>query len=368
MKLAGIPRCWGSLSKKGALALALGLGLFTAPASADVDFNITMNYDTTGTGAYGQYYGLFVETFDNIEGILQTWSGPRAIESLYSGFTIDVAFEGLDGAGGTIAQAGPTNIITWGGGGKAKNSARGAVATSGAMSVDIDDIDYFASTGQLQDIIMHEAFHALGFGTLWQDFGYLDSTGFGYIGPEALAQYREGTGNPYELFVPLERTGGAGTAGGHWDSANEFFVNSGEDKFEIMTGYVAPAGVNSWLSDVTLGQFRDLGYGVPSLDGGVDDGDWPTGGGDKPWDPPTGDDDGGVSDGPSDPDSPWDPGDGDDDGSGGTGGKPSFPTRGDGGWVGGGRGGFSAVPEPGSGIVLAAFGLMGALGVRRRKS
>lgn len=370
MKLAGIPQCWGNMVRKGSLALALGLGLCTASASADVDFTITMNYDTTNTGQYGQYYNEFVDTFDTIEGMLQTWSGPRAIESLYDGFTIDVEFAGLDGAGGTIAQAGPTNVLRWGGPGYAKNSSRGAVATAGQMQVDIDDIAFFSASGQLQDIIMHEAFHALGFGTLWQDWGYRDRTGLGYIGPEGLKQYRLGTGNDYELFVPLEQTGGAGTAGGHWDSNDPYFVDFAEDRFEIMTGFAAPNGVRTWVSDVTLGQFRDLGYGVPGLDGGLPDGDWPDGGTTKPWDPGDGDDDGGVSDGP------WGPGDGggDDgsdsgDGSGG-GTTPTFPTDNDGdGWVdlgGFGPAGFSSVPEPSSGMVIAALGILGVLGVRRR--
>lgn len=361
MKLVQMPQNWGKLVRNGALAFALGIGLLNRPAMADVDFTITMNYDVTGTGQYGQYYDDFRNTFDTIEGMLQTWSGPRAIESLYDGFTIDITFDAVDGTGGVIAFAGPTDILRWGGDRYAKGSPSGAVARAGAMTMDVDDIAWTLQSGTFDDVIMHEAFHALGFGTLWDDFRYRDPSGLGYIGPEALKQYRLGTNNPYAMFVPLEASGGGGTAGGHWDSRDKYFVDPSKDRYENMVGF--NYGVETFVSDVTLGQFRDLGYGVPGLDGGLPGGDWPDGSGPtKPWDP-SGDDDDGSSrsdddwgSGDDDGDTPWNPGGGSGDGDG---------------WVdypNGGWGGFSAVPEPGSATVLAAVSLLGALGVRRRRS
>lgn len=366
MKRISVPQTWGALAAKGAVAFALGLGLMVSPASADVKFTIDMNYDVTGTGQYGQYMNDFTETFATIEGILQTWSGPRAIESLYDGFTIDVEFTGLDGAGGTIAQAGVTSQLDWGGPTSAKGSGRGAVATAGSMQVDTDDIAFYASTGQLRDVIMHEAFHALGFAPLWDEFGYRDASGLGYIGKHGVEQYRKATGDSFALFVPLEASGGGGTMGGHWSSDDPYFRDDSRDRNEIMVGFIAPPGVEAFISPVTLGQFRDLGYGVPGLDGRIPDDGWPTGGGTKPSNP-SDDDDGGVTDpgfpGAGGGDDPTGP-DGPNGGGGG-----DWPRSGDGGWVdwGGSGRGFSAVPEPSSGFVIGAMAVLGALGVRRRK-
>ena len=53
--------------------------------------------------------------------------------------------------------------------------------------------------------------------------------------------------------VPVENTGGAGTADGHWRET--IFVN------EFMTGWAGP-GTNLPLSSVTVGSLADMGYTV----------------------------------------------------------------------------------------------------------
>ncbi len=365
---------------RGALVAALLTAvLCVAPAKADVPFRITMNYDVTGTGQFNQYFNDFSETMTQIEQLLVSWSGPRAIEAQYSGFTIDVAFEDIDGEFGILAMAGPTDVLRWGGPGYAKHGTRGAVVRAGTSTYDTNDMAFMAATGLLRSTIMHETFHALGFPGVWDDFGYRSQTGAGFIGPNALAAYREATGQDFAPFVPVETGGGAGTAGGHWSGDDPYFFNPQTGVGELMIGF---ATENAFLSDVTLAQFRDLGYAVPSLGGGRSDDGWPSGPVTPKPPAPDGEDD---DDGRSSPDGPGGP----TDPTGPTGpGSPSWPgmpSYGDDGWVDwGGRGragfgggiggsgdlggmnGLSGVPEPSSLLILAAAAGFHLAGRRRR--
>ncbi|MDP1563442.1 MAG: hypothetical protein Q8M16_18835 [Pirellulaceae bacterium] len=352
-----------------AVAMAAVCG---STARADVPFTITMNYDVTGTGQYEQYRTDFAETMSTIENLLVSWRGPRAIEAQYTGFTIDVTFDAIDGEFGVLAFAGPRDVLRWGGPGYGKHGTSGAVVRTGATTFDEDDMAYMAATGILRTTIMHETFHALGFPGVWDDFGYRSRVGAGFVGPNALAAYREATGNRFAPFVPVETAGGGGTAGGHWSGADPYFYNPQTGVGELMIGF---ATEQAWLSPVTLAQFRDLGYQVPSLGGGRVDDFWPRGPG-LPKEPaPDDDDDDGRTDdgGPEGPGGPGGPG------------RPGGPTSpgNPGGWVDwGGRGGLNSsggyaggpgitsvtgVPEPTSALVLIfAAGFQFARNRRRR--
>jgi hypothetical protein len=60
--------------------------------------------------------------------------------------------------------------------------------------------------------------------------------------------------------VPLEDTGGSGTAGSHWDEAT-LAPNGQLMSNELMTGFFVP-GETTLLSDTTIGALADLGYHV----------------------------------------------------------------------------------------------------------
>jgi len=61
--------------------------------------------------------------------------------------------------------------------------------------------------------------HILGVGTLWEEMGLLDTSSgtVKYTGPYACAAWRSLTGCPAGSCPPVEQSGGAGTAGSHWD-------------------------------------------------------------------------------------------------------------------------------------------------------
>jgi hypothetical protein len=99
----------------------------------------------------------------------------------------------------------------------------------------------------LKGIVLHEMAHVLGIGTLWSMNGLYD--GNVYSGPRANAEYQSISGRSGS--VPIEKDGGAGTAGGHWD---EVCMNA-----ELMTGYV---DADMKISRITLGALEDLGYTV----------------------------------------------------------------------------------------------------------
>lgn len=150
-----------------------------------------------------------------------------------------------DGRGGTLANAAPEQFRTTG----------TRLPWLSSVGFDLADI----ADPLLPQYALHEFGHALGFtGTLFAQKGLLATTGLtgtgvGFIGANALREYRSIFGVPNALNVPIDTTGGAGTAGSHWDEAT--FGN------ELMTGFVGGA-TSLPLSRVTIGAMQDLGYTV----------------------------------------------------------------------------------------------------------
>jgi hypothetical protein len=160
----------------------------------------------------------------------------------------------IDGVGKILGQSTPCVI-------------RDNILTEvGFLTLDSEDLSKYVGTQTLTDIIFHEMGHILGFGTLWQGFECPASSGFTkcwsyltgagtsdprYTGPAAVREWQAlgGTGS-----VPVENTGGSGTADSHW---RETIFRT-----EIMTGFVSQTGVPNPLSRVSIGQFEDLGYTV----------------------------------------------------------------------------------------------------------
>ena len=150
----------------------------------------------------------------------------------------------IDGRGQILGQAAPCGI------------SDNALTVVGTLTLDVDDLEPLVGTQTLTDIIFHEMGHILGFGTLWSA-GVTDFvTGAGtsdprFTGPAAVAEWQAlgGIGT-----VPLENTGGAGTADAHWRESTF--------RTEVMTGFVSPVGTANPFSRLTLASMADLGYVV----------------------------------------------------------------------------------------------------------
>jgi hypothetical protein len=131
----------------------------------------------------------------------------------------------------------------------------------GAMIFDKQDLADIESAGLLQVLIVHEMGHVLGFGSLWPTMGLLadpslpPATGTDphFTGAQAITAFNQVGGSAYTGGkVPVEETGGEGTADGHWRES--IFIN------ELMTGFV-DLGENP-LSVVTVSSLADQGYVV----------------------------------------------------------------------------------------------------------
>lgn len=154
----------------------------------------------------------------------------------------------IDGPGGILGQAGPTNLRP------ASAGANAFLPAKGIMSFDTADLAKMQTNGTLVDVITHEMGHVLGIGTIWSRKGLL--TGAGGINPKftgtnAKKEYGvlKGTG---PVPVPVENGGGPGTRDSHWRES--VFKN------ELMSGFISTP--NNPLSRMTAASLKDMGYVV----------------------------------------------------------------------------------------------------------
>ena len=323
-------------------AMMLALGVTMIPSNkAHADDFIDLDLTAVAPGLRGAF--LSAEAFweSRINGYRADL--PAAVRAqLGDGrISIDAQTAFLDGAGGLLGQAGPTdfaqsfNVVG--------NPANGrvnltTVATAGFMQFDIADA---GNADQFADTVLHEMAHVLGIGTLWELNGIVGPAGSGeqgllqtrngllqYIGSNGLRGFREQSGHHRANYVPTENFGGPGTALGHWaggTSPNWFFAPANGSRVELMTGFATAAP--TFIAEATWGALADTGWSVDGINAGL----------------------GAVATTPL--------------------GSPRFPKSGRGGPFFArtdGNSSISAVPEPSSAIVLIA-GLAGML-VRRRRT
>jgi hypothetical protein len=130
----------------------------------------------------------------------------------YRGQTIDdvlisVVSLRIDGVGNTLAEAGPTAF-----------RMNGGLPFLGSVMVDTADIAQMQSSNELFDVMVHEIGHVLGFGTMWNSKGTLTGTRTSdpqFTGKLAVAEYNA-IFSTSVTGVPVENTGGTGTALAHW--------------------------------------------------------------------------------------------------------------------------------------------------------
>jgi hypothetical protein len=155
----------------------------------------------------------------------------------------------IDGPGRVLGHAGPTHLRP------ERNGASTLLPAKGLMSFDTADLEQMDRQGTLDDVIAHEMGHVLGIGTLWQRKGLLEGAGTSnpqFRGAGAVGEYRRLRGGEGDRGVPVESTGGPGTADGHW---RESVLGN-----ELMSGFIGTPG--NPLSRITAASLGDLGYEV----------------------------------------------------------------------------------------------------------
>jgi len=162
---------------------------------------------------------------------------PPLIDDLY----IAIKAKSIDGTGGILGMAGPTRA-------QIKNGR--FMPITGMMEFDVADINDNIARNLFESIILHEMGHVLGIGTMWSIPSQALYDGTTYTGTHANAEFQAISGLTTRT-VPIEKDGGPGTAGGHWDE--ECMPK------ELMTGYLDQ---DMKMSRITLGGLQDLGYTV----------------------------------------------------------------------------------------------------------
>jgi hypothetical protein len=180
---------------------------------------------------------------------------------------IFVSLVPIDGVGKVLGQAGPCFIRT-----------SNKLTVIGIMKFDTADLANMQANGTLDDVILHEMGHVLGFGSIWDDptknFLVTPSSVCNppppppanpctvppptcdthFSGVQAITSFNsQNGGSTYSgAKVPVENTCGPGTADSHWREA--IFDN------ELMTGFISTTP--NPMSRTTISSLQDLGYAV----------------------------------------------------------------------------------------------------------
>ncbi len=177
-----------------------------------------------------------------------------AISQTTTGLVVVVHIKAIDGPGGVLAT---TGVCGWRSGSLLPDLAY--------MTYDVADFVGQVADGTALQTVTHELGHALGWGgaTPWTNlrlrFGSADPV---FKGTLSLAVFSANGGTTYSGEpVPLENTGGAGTAGAHW---RESVMGR-----ELMTGFLQSGQAKSPLSLTTLWSMADIGYTIST--NGYDD-------------------------------------------------------------------------------------------------
>lgn len=180
-----------------------------------------------------------VDSFDTsqcIEG------GPVLDDETLDDLVVLVRIDSIDGPGEVLARAGPCGI---------RQTFPETIAV-GILEADSADIESERSAGRLEELLVHELAHVLGFGTLWRQRALVADTATDapyFVGRQAREAFSEVGGGAFDgQPVPVESFGDEGTALGHWSEASL--------QHELMTGFINEG--DNPLSIVSVGSMGDL--------------------------------------------------------------------------------------------------------------
>lgn len=229
-------------------------------------FQITLRFINPPTAAQREQFeagakrwqGLIFGDVEETEGTIPAnGCGPSIPLPEFTGviddIMINVVLRTIDGPGGILGQAGACFVRTSDG-----------LPLYGVMFFDTDDLAFLEANSLLDEVIVHEMGHVLGFSggifnlnipgvfqrTLLANPNTADPR---FLGKLAGAMYLSLGGR--QRTVPVEGLPcGPGTRNSHWDE-NTFFN-------ELMTGFLNGASANfvNPLSRMTSAAMRDLGY------------------------------------------------------------------------------------------------------------
>ena len=242
---------------------------YTSGGDAKTTYNITVNFEADGWSTELQQ--VFIDAADYISTIiLGDLSDERVpLFGRVDDLAIDASITWIDDVGGVL-------------GGAAVFASRvgSELPAASIMQFDVADVGTALAKGYLDDIVVHEMVHAMGFGGKWVDMGLVqtfsedDGTGSGqtqdvlrFTGENATAEYNEIAVNDTNSAngVLVEMDGGAGTEFVHWDETT--FADL------LMTGFIdTKAPGEASLSRMSIAALEDMGYDtiyVPPLDDGL---------------------------------------------------------------------------------------------------
>jgi hypothetical protein len=226
---------------------------FTAFGCSSPDtsaYSITLCYVGSGTpaqraavdAAVERWSSVIVGELVNIPMDVSAGDCP-ALNHIVDDLLIFIELTEIDGLDKILGQSGPCWV---------RDPSRLPVV--GLLQLDIVDLDDVQERGLMEDLILHEIGHVIGFGTLWgpRDKDLLIGSGRDprYTGAAGVAAYRAAGG--IAPTVPVEDVGGEGTIDSHW---RETVFGK-----ELMTGTL-DFGTNPF-SAVTMRSLEDLGYSV----------------------------------------------------------------------------------------------------------
>lgn len=230
----------------------------TSQFTIDIQFlgSGTPSQQAAFSAAKAKWEQVIIGDLANFTGTLNASScGNPAFTGTIDDVLIYVDLVPIDGPGQILGAAGPCYI-----------RVTGSLTILGYMKFDTADLADLELNGSLSDVALHEMGHVLGYGTLWSTFGLqnlVSGTDPFFVGSFANAAYLTEGGaagvspancgaNVPRSAVPLQVTGGAGTALSHWE---ECVFRS-----EVMTGFIS--GNARPLSKTSIQSLADLGYSV----------------------------------------------------------------------------------------------------------
>jgi hypothetical protein len=185
----------------------------------------------------------------------------NALRSVVDDLLVYVSLVPIDGLGGVLGSASPCVLRS--------EVPDAPLTVVGVTQFDIFDLDFLESSELLDDVILHEIAHVLGFASLWsqEPFDFLQNPSLPnnpgadthFNGANAVAAFDDLPGGPWipptsaTSKVPVENTeGGSGVRDSHWREST--FVS------ELMTAFISSD--SNPMSTVTIESLRDLGYEV----------------------------------------------------------------------------------------------------------